>query len=39
VTVAEEIKGMLAKARRYLASAKLLRQAGDFFNRKPKTEN
>ena len=30
MTVAEEIKGMLAKARRYLASAKLLRQAGDF---------
>jgi uncharacterized protein (UPF0332 family) len=30
VTVAEEIKGMLAKSRRYLASAKLLRQAGDF---------
>jgi len=30
MTVAEEIKGMLAKSRRYLASAKLLRQAGDF---------
>ena len=30
MTVAEEIKGMLAKARRYLASAELLRQAGDF---------
>jgi len=30
VTRAEEIKGMLAKARRYLASAKLLCQAGDF---------
>ena len=30
MTIAEEIKGMLAKARRYLASAKLLRQAGDF---------
>jgi len=30
VTIAEEIKGMLAKARRYLASAKLLRLAGDF---------
>ena len=30
MTVAEEINGMLAKARRYLASAELLRQAGDF---------
>jgi uncharacterized protein (UPF0332 family) len=30
VTLAEEIKGMLAKARRYLASADLLYQAGDF---------
>jgi uncharacterized protein (UPF0332 family) len=30
VTLAEEIKGMLGKARRYLASAKLLSQAGDF---------
>lgn len=30
MTLAEEIKGMLAKARRYLASAKLLSQAGDF---------
>ena len=30
MTIAEEIKGMLAKARRYLASAELLRQAGDF---------
>ena len=30
MTVAEEIKGMLAKARRYLASARLLSQAGDF---------
>lgn len=30
MTIAEEINGMLAKARRYLASAKLLRQAGDF---------
>jgi uncharacterized protein (UPF0332 family) len=30
VTVAEEVKGMLAKARRYLASAKLLYQADDF---------
>ena len=30
MTVAEEIEGMLAKARRYLASAQLLRQAGDF---------
>jgi uncharacterized protein (UPF0332 family) len=30
VTLAEEIKGMLAKARRYLASAQLLSQAGDF---------
>jgi uncharacterized protein (UPF0332 family) len=30
VTIAEEIKGMLAKAQRYLASAKLLRLAGDF---------
>jgi len=30
VTVAEEVKGMLAKARRYLASANLLFQAGDF---------
>jgi uncharacterized protein (UPF0332 family) len=30
VTVAEEIKGMLSKARRYLASAKLLQQNGDF---------
>lgn len=30
MTVAEEVKGMLAKAGRYLASAKLLCQAGDF---------
>lgn len=30
MTKAEEIKGMLAKARRYLASAKLLCQSGDF---------
>ena len=30
MTVAEEIKGMLAKSRRYLASAKLLHLAGDF---------
>jgi uncharacterized protein (UPF0332 family) len=30
VTRAEEIKGMMAKARRYLDSAKLLSQAGDF---------
>jgi uncharacterized protein (UPF0332 family) len=30
VTLGEEIEGMLAKARRYLASARLLRQAGDF---------
>jgi uncharacterized protein (UPF0332 family) len=30
VTLAEEVKGMLAKARRYLASAKLLGQADDF---------
>jgi uncharacterized protein (UPF0332 family) len=30
VTIAEEIKGMLAKAQRYLASAKLLTMAGDF---------
>ena len=30
MTIAEEINGMLAKARRYLASAKLLGQAGDF---------
>ena len=30
MTVAEEIKRMLAKTRRYLASAKLLRLAGDF---------
>ena len=30
MTVAEEINGMLTKARRYLASAKLLCQAGDF---------
>jgi uncharacterized protein (UPF0332 family) len=30
VTLAEEIKGMLAKGRRYLASAELLRQDGDF---------
>ena len=30
MTLAEEIKGMLAKARRYLASAKLLGDAGDF---------
>jgi uncharacterized protein (UPF0332 family) len=30
VTLAEEIKGMLAKARRYLDSAKILRQTGDF---------
>jgi len=30
VTVGEEIEGMLAKARRYLASAELLCRAGDF---------
>jgi uncharacterized protein (UPF0332 family) len=30
VTVAEEVKGMLAKAQRYLVSAKLLCQAGDY---------
>lgn len=30
MTLAEEIKGMLAKARRYLDSADLLRRAGDF---------
>ena len=30
MTLAEEIKGMVAKARRYLASAKLLGEAGDF---------
>lgn len=30
MTVAEEVKGMLTKARRYLASAKLLCQSGDF---------
>jgi len=30
LTLAEEIKGMLAKGRRYLASAKLLGEAGDF---------
>lgn len=30
MTRSEEIKGMLAKARRYLASAKLLSQANDF---------
>jgi len=30
VTLAEEIKGMLAKARRYLNSAELLRRNGDF---------
>ncbi len=30
MTLAEEIKGMLVKARRYLTSAKLLCQAGDF---------
>jgi len=30
LTLGEEIKGMLSKARRYLASAELLRRAGDF---------
>jgi len=30
VTLAEEIQGMLAKARRYLGSAELLRRHGDF---------
>jgi uncharacterized protein (UPF0332 family) len=30
VTLAEEIKGMMAKARRYLNSAELLRRNGDF---------
>lgn len=30
MTLAEEISGMLAKSRRYLASAELLRQHGDF---------
>jgi uncharacterized protein (UPF0332 family) len=30
LTLAEEVAGMLAKSRRYLASADLLRQHGDF---------
>lgn len=30
MTLAEEIKGMLSKARRYLNSAELLRRHGDF---------
>ena len=30
MTLAEEIKAMLTKARQYLASAALLHQAGDF---------
>ena len=30
MTLAEEVSGMLVKSRRYLASAELLRQHGDF---------